>query len=86
MMTYIIMDRGEVFVGFREDWTPEWSTRPDIEHVAQRFSTKEQAASVRSELRALGLNPKSVPWNGRAKKQTVMCTDESSPDRLSRRR
>jgi hypothetical protein len=71
-MSYIITDKNEVFVDFRMDGTPEWSVRPDLEHVARQFITKEEAVSVRDELRALGLNPQIVNWDRQAKKQTVI--------------
>jgi hypothetical protein len=71
-MSYIITDKNEVFVDFRQAGTPEWSSRPDIEHVARQFITKEEAVSVTDELRALGLNPKLVNWDRRAKKHTVI--------------
>jgi hypothetical protein len=62
-MSYIITDKNEVLVDFLRDGTPEWSGRPDIEHVAQQFITKEEAIGVRDELRALGVNPKIVKWD-----------------------
>jgi hypothetical protein len=71
-MSYIITDKNEVLVDFRLDGSPEWSGRPDLEHVARQFITKEEAVSVRDGLRALGLNPKIVTWEKRAKKQAVI--------------
>ena len=71
-MSYIITDKNEVLVDFRQDGTPEWSGRPDIEHVARQFITKEEAIPVWNELRALGMNPKLVNWERQAKKQTVI--------------
>jgi len=70
-MSYIITDKSEVFVDFRQDGTPEWSGRPDLEHVARQFITKEEAIVVTDELHALGLNPKLVNWDRRAKKHTA---------------
>jgi hypothetical protein len=71
-MSYIITDKNEVLVDFRLNGSPEWSGRPDIEHVAQQFITKGEAIPVWNELRALGLNPKIVAWKKRAKKQAVI--------------
>jgi hypothetical protein len=71
-MSYIITDKNEVLVDFRQDGTPEWSGRPDIGHVARQFITKGEAVSVRDELRTLGLNPMIVNWGRRAKKHTVI--------------
>jgi hypothetical protein len=70
-MSFIIQDKNEFFVGYCLDGIPAWSNRPDVEHVAQQFTTKEEAISIREELRALGLNPKIVNWKKRAKKQTI---------------
>jgi hypothetical protein len=71
-MSYIITDKNDVLVDFRLDGTPEWSGRPDIEHVAQQFITRADATIVRDELRTLGINPQIVNWDRRAKKQTVI--------------
>ena len=71
-MSYIITDKNESFVDFCIDGTPEWSGRPDIEHVARPFITKEEAITVRDELRALDVNPRIVNWEKRAMKQTVI--------------
>src|ERR1022692_3530957 len=62
-MSYIITDKNEVLVDFRLDGTPEWSVRPDLDHVARQFITKEEAISVTDELHVLGLNPKIVNWD-----------------------
>jgi hypothetical protein len=71
-MSNIITDKNEVLVDFRKDGTPEWSGRPDLEHVARKFITKADATIVKDELRALGIYPKIVSWDRRAKKHTVI--------------
>ena len=71
-MSYIIRDKNEVFVDFRLNGTLEWSVGPEIEDVARQFITKGEAIPVWNELRALGLNPKIVAWEKRAKKQAVI--------------
>ena len=69
-----------MFVDFRQNATPEWSIRADLEHVARQFVTKDEAISVRDELRALGINPQIVNWDREAKKQTVIRTSPPEED------
>ena len=72
-MSYIITDKNCMFIDFRlDDGTPVWTGRSNMDDAAQNFITKKGAVAVRNELRALGLNPKIVAWEKRAKKQAVI--------------
>lgn len=70
-MSFIITDKNEVFVGIRLDnGNPSWSGRPDIDHVAQHFVTREEAVKTRDELRAFGVNPKIVDLDKRRRRKS----------------
>ena len=60
-MSYIIIDGNKVYITIRLDhMAPEWTSRPDRDHLAYHFTTKEEAVRVRDELRAMGVKPKIV--------------------------